>query len=185
MFTKQFDEYLCDGDSIKCEVNGFTCIATAQRDECPTAPWAYGDGHGPVSDWVARPKKSGELVLGGDRHSKRFYDFAEACRIARADGWGCEGGRKDGETARAYAARAALEDYEVLRAWCDDEWAYYGVLVRVWRAGVPLTGRYAHALWGLEGNYPGSDNGEFLGAANELLQGALDAAVKKIAELQE
>lgn len=78
------------------------------------------DPHGLVSEWRSdglgsRPtKRPGERRLAG---SARFYDFATACRIARRDGWECPGGQRPGETARAYAARAAEGDFRRLGAW--------------------------------------------------------------------
>jgi len=32
MFTKGFDSYVCEGDTIECEVDGFTVQATVERD---------------------------------------------------------------------------------------------------------------------------------------------------------
>lgn len=51
------------------------------------APWDECEGHGPVTGWVTRPKRGGELVLNTGRNSKRYYDFSEACKIALRDGW--------------------------------------------------------------------------------------------------
>lgn len=61
---------------------------TVEHDADHDAPWDNEDGHGPVSEWTTRDKAPGELVLCEDGRSKRYYDFAEACRIARRDGWG-------------------------------------------------------------------------------------------------
>jgi len=182
--------------------------ATIEHDDSHGAPWIEDDGHGPVSDWTMRVKLPGELVLSGDGrascgtdHSKRYYDFAEACRIARRDGWGpspysdavergANGLHKrhmqffDGRTLlcadsdwhdcpnasyaqcyerlramtspRQYAAMAARDDYERLRAWCNDEWSYVGVIVTVSHAvtGIELG---SASLWGIE-----SDAGDYL-----------------------
>lgn len=57
-------------------------------DEDHGAPWEEEDGHGPVSEWTARAKLPGELVLCEDHGCRRYYDFAAACRIARRDSWG-------------------------------------------------------------------------------------------------
>lgn len=59
------------------------------------------DGHGPVSDWRRKgysdriAKAPGELLLTDNNPSglrgttcARFYDYQEACKIARRDGWG-------------------------------------------------------------------------------------------------
>lgn len=70
------------------EVDGVTFRVRTEYDDCHGAPWDEEDGHGPVSDWTSRGKLPGELVLCEDRGKRRYYDFAEACRIARRDGWG-------------------------------------------------------------------------------------------------
>lgn len=81
------------------------------------APWENSDGHGVVSDRTTRPKRAGELLLNQDHNSKRYYDFAESCRLALREGW-------NEATTREQAAEAARADYEFLRAWCNDEWRY-------------------------------------------------------------
>lgn len=83
------------------QIGAFTLTVTIQHDDDSDAPWDREDGHGPVSDWRKCdyagnvPKSPGELMLcdndrsGMSGHkSARFYDYAEACRIARRDGWG-------------------------------------------------------------------------------------------------
>lgn len=77
----------------------------------------------------------------------------------------------------------APEDHPQADAWQRDEWRYFGVAVTVSRLGVQLTGDYDHALWGIEGNCPGSDNTYFRDVANDQLRDALEAAKEKIAEL--
>lgn len=183
VFKTGFDSYACDGETITAEVDGFTITATIHNDEDSSPPWHRESGHGPVSEWTGRGKRSSEMVLNRDNYRYRYYDFAEACRIARRDGWGVKGGRHDSETARAYAARAAMADYEVLRAWCNDEWHYVGVAVTVERNDVQLTGDYDHALWAIECNYPGSDNSYLTEVAGDLAAEALTAAKAKLAEL--
>lgn len=93
-------------DDFRFEIDGRRFRATAPRDDHMGAPWEEHDGHGPVSEWTSRDKAPGELVLAEGRHSKRFYDFAEACRIARRDGWGFLPGelvtKQDGATWTAY-----------------------------------------------------------------------------------
>ncbi|NNM74764.1 hypothetical protein [Enterovirga aerilata] len=164
---------------------GYTAQARIQYDDSMGEPWKEHDGHGPVTDWRrasyrhGRPAKSpGERLLVSDGSNARFYDFAEAVRIALRDGWGCEGGRKKGETARAYAARAAEADFRRLQAWCSGEWHWCGVVVTVFKAGIELG---SASLWGIE-----SDAGDYLAeVANELLPEALDDAKARVAELAE
>lgn len=180
MFTEKFDSFVCEGDKITCEVDGFTCTATLYCDDNSSPPWERDCGHGPVSKWTSRVKKPSERVLNEDHGSKRYYDIQDAMKTALADGWGTPDGQKEGETKRAYAARAVEHDFDVLKAWCNDEWAYYGVAVTVKKNGIRLTDQYAHACWGIEGNYPGSDNSYFTEVANQNLSEALDAAREKL-----
>lgn len=75
-------------------VGRHTFAVTIEPDQAHGAPWDEEDGHGPVSDWARRAKAPGEIELHSDRHGwRRYYDFAEACRIARKDGWGYLPGR--------------------------------------------------------------------------------------------
>lgn len=76
------------GDSVAIEREGFRLVATMEFDGDTGAPWLEHDGHGEVTGWTTRAKLPGELILNSDRGSKRYYDFAGACRIARRDGWG-------------------------------------------------------------------------------------------------
>ncbi len=71
---------------------------------------------------------------------------------------------------------------ETLMAWERDEWHFFGVAVTVWRDGVRLTGLYEHALWGIEGNFPGGHNNYFREVANDLLPQALADAKARIAK---
>jgi hypothetical protein len=73
----------------------------------------------------------------------------------------------------------------VMKAWKNDEWFYCGVAVTVEKNGVQLTKRYDNALWGVECNYPDSDNEYLLVVANELLPEALEEAKGVIAKLCE
>lgn len=45
---------------------------------------------------------------------------------------------------RAYAAAAAMADYDRLRGWCDDQWCYVGVIVTDDETGE------SESLWGIE-----------------------------------
>jgi hypothetical protein len=136
-------------DSWVFEVDGRTFRATVERDDHMEAPWDEHDGHGDVSDWTTRNKRPGEWIIASDGRNKRFYDFAGAVKKARAEGWDAPP-YKTG-TRREQAARAALRDFEHLKAWCDDEWFWVGVIV------TPLCdccdspdGNAAESLWGIE-----------------------------------
>lgn len=135
------------------ERDGYTFRVEHVADNDHGAPWENEDGHGVISDWTTRDKSPGELVLNSDRGVKRFYDFAETCRIALRDGWGARGA-EEGMSKRQIAALAAREDYERMRAWCNDEWQYIGVVVTL----LDIEGNETDAtdsLWGVD------DNGDY------------------------
>jgi len=182
-FEKKFPCHVCDRDFITCEFEGWKATARIYYDDDLTPPWERDCGHGPVSEWTTRAIKAGERILSQDGPSRRYYDFAEACKIARADGWGIKEGRKLRERVNAYAARCAEHDFSVLQAWCKDDWFYVGVAVTIEYKGVSLTGQYDHALWSVEANYPGSDNDYLREVANDLLPEAISAAKKRGLEL--
>ena len=71
------------------------------------------------------------------------------------------------------AAQARAE--KVMAAWKNDEWFYCGVILSVAIEGLTLD-RFAASLWGIEANYPDSDNAYLTEVANELLSEAIDAA---------
>ncbi len=104
----KFSEYnaWCGGDTFTYRGRSFRI--RLERDDDYSAPWDEHDGHGTVSEWTTRDKMPGELVLNSDRHSKRYYDFAEACRIARRDGWGFLPGQ----------LQTAQSNTGEWRAWC-------------------------------------------------------------------
>lgn len=131
MFTDKFSGYA--GESISCEVDGFTCTATLHGDDDTTPPWEREDGHGPVSDWTRRGKAPGELVLCDDNPTglrgntqRRFYDFAGTCKIALRDHWGVSPYRLDiehGSNGLKQANAQWFQGRELLSFrsdWCDD-----------------------------------------------------------------
>ena len=46
-FTERFQSFVCEGDSISCEVAGLEIIARIVRDDCPDAPDERQDGFWP------------------------------------------------------------------------------------------------------------------------------------------
>ena len=121
---------------------GYSVRVRVDYDEDIGPPWKWSDGHGPVSDWRSKESKApGERILSEDRGSARFYDFAEAVKLARKDGWGGEGA-----TAGERAAHAAERDFEYLRGWCTDQWHYIVVGVEVSRNGAVLETDYCGGI---------------------------------------
>jgi hypothetical protein len=107
------------------------------------------DGNGDGTGWTRRDKRAGELVLAQDGQIKRFYDFAGACKRALDEGWDAAPYHAafPGETRKQQAARAALANFDYLRRWFADEWAFVVVIVE------DENGRTA-SLWGVEDSDP-------------------------------
>ena len=137
-FKERFQTFVCEGDSITCEVAGFEIIARIVRDDCPDAPDERQDGF-----WPSLYKDAPGFIGPGPNHRQRF---AEAQAKAEA----------------------------VMEAWRRDEWFYCGIVLSVALEGVELE-NHAASLWGIEANYPDSDNAYLTDVANELLPEALDA----------
>ena len=137
-FRERFDRYVCEGDSIACEVDGFRVIARIVRDDCPDAPDQRQDGFWP-SLYINDPGFIGP-----------------------------------GNNFRERLAKAQTEAEAVMDAWRKDEWFYCGIVLAIECEGVELDGNAA-SLWGIEANYPGSDNAYLSEVAGELLPDALAA----------
>jgi hypothetical protein len=145
MFKTGFNRYALEGDTISCEVDGYTVTARLFRDDCGDAPDERDDGFWPSLD----PKEAGWI----------------------------------GSNSRTELERQRTKAREVMKAWKANEWFYVGISVTVEREGVCLVGEYGHALWGVDCNYPGSDNSYLCEVANELLPEALSEAKRKCRSL--
>lgn len=139
------------------EHKGHTYRVEIVPDEDHGAPWDEEDGHGPVSEWTRRAKLPGEIIIAKDRDYYRYYDFAEACRIARRDGWDSQPFNTGQETRRQQAAKSARSDMKRMSDWRDGYWSYVGVVVTAECSCCRrFTGKNA-SLWGIE-----SDAGDYL-----------------------
>jgi hypothetical protein len=154
------------------EVSGCTFAVYFEEDCDSGPPWLDCDGHGPVSDWTTRAKRPGELVLNEDHGSRRYYDFAEACKIARRDQW-CYTLYQG--TPRQRAALAARRDFEYLRSWCNDEWCYVGIIVELLDDYGDGTG-IEESIWGVE-----SDGDGWKSVATDLAHDIIHAAQRMAA----
>lgn len=149
----QWDAYDC----AEFTYRGRRWKARLRYDDAMGPPWKEHDGHGPVSEYESRSKKPGELIVCTSVSGRnRFYDFQTAVNMARTE-WGC-----------ADPAKAAREDFERMRAWCNDEWHWVGVIVcRTDKHGNEL--EPSDSLWGIE-----SDADEYLSeTAYELVRNIL------------
>jgi len=152
-------------DSITTELDGFIVTARVERDDDMREPWKEHDGHGPVSDWTSRDKRPGERVLT-NQYSKRYYDYAEAIKIAKRDGWDAPPYSEG--TPGERAVRAVEADFKHLQDWCNDEWCWCSVILSVSKSGVTLD-KYAASLGGIES----TDRSYLTEVANELLDEAV------------
>tara|TARA_R110000787_G_scaffold262586_1_gene368187 strand:- start:109 stop:585 length:477 start_codon:yes stop_codon:yes gene_type:complete len=137
-FRERFDPYVCEGDSIACEIDGFRITARIVRDDCPDRPDQRQDGFWP-SLYINDPGFIGP-----------------------------------GNNFRERLAKAQAEAEAVMEAWRKDEWFYCGIVLAIECEGVELE-PHAASLWGIEANYPGSDNAYLSEVADELLLEALAA----------
>ena len=154
-------------DLMTFDYEGKTFHVERLDDPCCEPPWEHSDGHGPVSNWTPRDKKAWEWVLCEDHGLKRYYDFAEAMKMAKEEGWDAEpyGVGTKGER----ALRAVKADFEWLRKWCNDDWKYvtlhvilFGEVDEYGYAEV----EYEDYLGRVEYDY--SSNGYWLDAAKEI-----------------
>ena len=85
-FTQRFQTFVCEGDSISCEAQGFEIIARIVRDDCPDAPDERQDGF-----WPSLYKDAPGFIGPGPNHRQRFAEAqarAEAVMAAwRKDEW--------------------------------------------------------------------------------------------------
>lgn len=125
----------------KIEANGLTFAVQIKQDEDSRQPWKECEGHGPVREanrngWSGHIEKSpGECILhSGDRGCYSWvYDWAGAIRLAEEDGWGVSEENRPANwallTKRQQTEIAVQRDFDFLKAWCDDEWVWSGVVV--------------------------------------------------------
>lgn len=171
--------------SISREIAGHTVTVNWYPDDTCEAPWDREDGHGPVSEWRHKDsKKPGEMILAEDHRYCRFYDFAEAVRIARRDGWDAPpyGQGTPGERAH----RAAMADFEYLRSWANDEWQYVGYVVEI--DGEEYAKGFSDgSLWGIDSLSMDQFEQEAFECAEEFLtreaSAAFDAACRDVATI--
>ncbi|MEL7452101.1 MAG: hypothetical protein AAGJ50_01840, partial [Pseudomonadota bacterium] len=86
MFSERFDAYVCEGDRITCEMDGFTFTARLVRDDDAGAPDWRQDGF-----WPSLYKDDAGFIGAGPNWRERFDTAqarAEAVNAAwKADEW--------------------------------------------------------------------------------------------------
>lgn len=139
-------------------VNGIKFAIDIEHDADMGEPWKEHDGHGEVSEWTTRDKRPGERVLCADRGSKRYYDFAGAVKTAKRDGWG-----------PGKPHEAAEADYRRMKAWCDDEWHWCGIVVTMLDDDGERVPEHQGSLWGIESDWYEGLEEEARAIAGELM----------------
>ncbi len=144
-----------DGQIIeKC---GFKFRVNIENDNDHCPPWEDDEGAGVVTDWVNRSKRPHELLLNANSRVKRFFDVKATTEKANEQGWGlteekrAELREKLGKepTRKQVIAKAVDLEYKHLKAYCDDDWYYVGVIVTQIFTGKEKLD-YANACWGFE-----------------------------------
>lgn len=87
-----------------------------------------------------------------------------------------------GSNHRQRFAEAQAKAEAVMEGWRKGDWFYCGIVLSVSLEGVMLTS-YAASLWGIEVNYPDTDNSYLTDVANELLPEAVAVARETLARL--
>ena len=177
-------------ETISKEYRGYKMLISIHHDEDTGAPWEENDGHGIVSEWTTRDKQPGELVLGSERRSRRYYDFAATLKLARRDGWGLSDndiaklakqlGRKP--TAKQILNESVIRDFEYLRGWCQDDWQWLGYTSEIETPdGETIDG---DSCWGFEGTDDGTKYmiGEAESHCRSKINSMIEAASKEQSE---
>lgn len=139
------------------------------------------------------------FVCEGDAIACEAESFTISARIVRDDCPDAPDQRQDGFWPSEYIGhpgfigpgnnwRQRLADAQakaegVMQAWRNDEWFYCGIVLSVALDGVMLDD-CAASLWGVEANYPDTDNSYLADVANELLPEAIEAGRDALARLE-
>lgn len=143
-------------------------------------------------------EKFQNYVCDGDSIDCCFGGFDVRARIVRDDSTDRPDQRQDGfwpsknpkdagfvgggpQLSQRFDADQAQAD-AVMTAWKDNEWFYCGIVLSISRAGVMLDD-HAASLWGIEANYPTSNNAYLNMVAGELLGEAIEAGQTALARL--
>jgi hypothetical protein len=87
-----------------------------------------------------------------------------------------------GPNHRQRFAEAQAKAEAVMEGWRKGDWFYCGIVLSVSLEGVVLAS-HAASLWGIEANYPGTDNSYLTEVANELLPESIAVAREALARL--
>ena len=153
------------------EIKGRTYRVTIEPDTDADYPWNNSEGYGPVrrsmypAGQYGHDKRPGERPLNnpGRNEYQFYYDWKEASKLARKDGWNVEP-----YDAPHRVQRAVQADFDCLRRYLNGDWYYVGVIVE------DEDGE-TESLWGVE-----SSNGDPEEIAKELAQELYKKAERKV-----
>jgi hypothetical protein len=121
---------LFDGDTIT--INGRAYRVNFEQYQYSNAPWEECDGHGPVRK-SSKPHRDGysdkapgerPLNSAGRNEYQFYYNWVEAMRIAKREGWNAAPYDAPNKVLRAVQA-----NFDYLRGWVNSEWGYLIVTV--------------------------------------------------------
>jgi hypothetical protein len=142
------------------EAHGLKFKLTIEQDEDSRVPWKECDGFGPVREankgYYERhvSKRAGERILhDGERNEYTWvYDWAEALKLAKKDGWGLSTDQRptnwDTLTKGQQRVLAVQHTFDFLKAWCNEDWVWCGVCVELTGYHGPLDTE--RSLWSVE-----------------------------------
>ncbi len=77
------------------------------------------------------------------------------------------------------------QNKEIVEAWRNDEWFYCGIVISADYNGIELPDEYLASLWGIEANFPNSDNKYLAEVVDELLPEAKERALSLVEKMRE
>ena len=120
---------LLSGDTLV--IDGFSVELTIGQDDSMEAPWKESDGNGVISEPTTRRKQAGEKILYWDRGISTYYNIAETIKKATEEGWGLSEEESKGLTKKQIIAKSVDNNFERMKAWCDNKWHYVIFTVKV------------------------------------------------------
>ena len=147
-------------DTLQCGRHTFNVYVSP--DDSGDAPWDNDCIYdGVVSAWSRDSKRPYQRILSEDRGSKRYFDVRRYIAVAVSQG-----------CTRKQAAEQLEKSFAHLRAWCNDQWHYVGVIVeRVDADGEDLE---SDSLWGIE-----SDDKDYILATAAEMAGSMATIADK------
>lgn len=137
---------LYEGEEVTALPNGWSLVVKVENDQDSGPPWEDCDGMGVIKESRWHPGDSYTDWILNDQHNYRYFDWKATLPIAIKEGLDAPPYRTGNK--REQAMRAMKRTYEFLRAWCNDEWYYVGIIVELHDERGCLLGE--SSCWGFE-----------------------------------